>query len=288
MTNAPIASAEIQALLTFAVSLVATSRRVIARYRRRGFSTELKADASYVTEVDTAVERSLRTAIRRRFPGHGILGEEFASVNPEAAFRWILDPIDGTDNFAHGIPTFGTIIGLHHHGVPLVGVIDHPALKLTYSAGRGLGAFCNGKRIGVDDYAHIRGGHEIINTTAPDNLVKTGELYRLELIQRSFPNTRIYRDCFAHTRVFQGSAAAMVDMNLRLWDIAASQVLVEEAGGKFVCVREREAEGKIWFSVVFGRMSTVDTLLPFLAADHAGAVSASRYNRAASEAAPES
>ena len=116
-----------------------------------GFRKRLKADASYVTNADLAVERTLRALIGRRFPAHGIVGEEFPPVNAGAAFQWILDPIDGTLSFTHGIPYFGTIIALHHDGIPIVGVIDHPALGLCYSAGLGLGAWCNGRRLHVRD-----------------------------------------------------------------------------------------------------------------------------------------
>lgn len=257
-----------RAHLTFGLDLARKSGQFVRAAMARGFTTALKADASCVTEVDTAVEELLRAAILARFPGHGIVGEEFPPHRPEADFQWILDPIDGTENFARGTPTFGTIIGLHHRGVPVMGIVDHPALGLTYSAARGCGAWCNGRRISVDGYAHVH-GQEIIVTTAPENFEKSGEQAVLERIQHAFPNTRTYRDCFAHTRVYQGSADAMVDYNLNLWDLAACQVLVEEAGGRYVCTNERELAGKTYYSVVFGKAGVVERLLAVIAAETA-------------------
>lgn len=246
--------------LDFALGLIPRTRAAI-RSRLGGLTVEVKPDASLVTDADEAVEALLRETIAARFPGHGILGEEFGHTRPQAAFQWILDPIDGTDNLAHDIPTYGTIIALHHEGVPLLGVIDHPALDLTYSAVRGLGAFRNGQRLSIrtpDPAAAL--GREIIVTTAPENFARSQDVPLFNAICRAFPNLRVYRDCFAQTRAAQGSVGAMVEFNVKLWDVAAVPVLVEEAGGKYVCVREREGI----YSAVFGKAAVVDALLPLL------------------------
>ncbi len=254
---------QLRSYLTFGLSLAAEVRRTVDLFTN-GFKTEVKTDRSYVTEVDIAIERRLRDAITQRFPEHGVLGEELPPQNPGADYQWILDPIDGTDNFAHGIPTYGSIIGLHYRGAPIVGVIDHPALKLTYSAARGLGAFCNTQRVSVNDYADVRGGHDIICIAAPDNFVKSQGIDLLQRVQAQYHNTRTYRDCFAHTRAVHGNVAAMIDANLNRWDLAATQVLIEEAGGKYVCYDERTVDDKHYCSVVFGRAATVDALLTLL------------------------
>lgn len=253
---------EREVFLAFALDLARRSRREIEARLARGFAVELKADASLVTDIDKAVESLLRETIGARFPAHGILGEEFGHTRPQAAFQWILDPIDGTDNLAHDIPTYGTIIALHYQGTPLIGVIDHPALDYTYAAARGLGAFRNGQRLAMappDPSAPLV--REIVVTTAPENFARSQDLPLFEAIYRAFPNTRIYRDCFAQTLAAQGSVGAMVEFNVKLWDIAAVPVLVEEAGGKYVCVREREGV----YSAVFGKPAVVDALLPLLA-----------------------
>ncbi|MGH7702375.1 MAG: inositol monophosphatase family protein, partial [Gemmatimonadales bacterium] len=106
--SVPLPAAERRRFYQAALGFAAASRRVIRRRVAGGFRTRLKADASYVTDADLEAEQVLRSAIHRRFPEHGILGEEFEAVNPGAEFQWILDPIDGTLSFTHGIPFYGT------------------------------------------------------------------------------------------------------------------------------------------------------------------------------------
>jgi fructose-1,6-bisphosphatase/inositol monophosphatase family enzyme len=112
-----------------------------------GFGTRTKADRSLVTDVDRAVERRLRDLIDGWFPDHGVLGEEYAPSRPESPFQWVMDPLDGTEELVHGIPTYGTMLALFWRGRPLVGVIDHPPLDVRVHAGVGLGAYRNGVRI---------------------------------------------------------------------------------------------------------------------------------------------
>src|SRR6266705_260105 len=138
---------DIQRYHTAAGELADEARRITTRALERGFGVKTKADRSLVTEVDQAIERRMRELIDRWFPDHGVIGEEYPPTRPDSPFQWIIDPIDGTEEFVHGIPTFGTMLALHHRGVPLVGVIDHAALGLRVDAGVGLGAFRNGERI---------------------------------------------------------------------------------------------------------------------------------------------
>src|SRR5262249_2433591 len=100
-----------------------------------------------VTDVDHAIERRLRDRIERWFPDHGVIGEEYPPTRPASPFQWIIDPIDGTEELVHGIPTFGAMFALHHRGTGLVGVIDHAALDVCVNAALGLGAYRNGQRI---------------------------------------------------------------------------------------------------------------------------------------------
>lgn len=250
------------AYLTFGRALAAQARRVIAHYGR-DFKVSAKPDGSFVSEVDVAVERALRESIAARFPAHAVQGEELPATQTGAEFTWLIDPIDGTDNFVHGVPTYGCIIGLHRGDEPVMGVIDHPALNLCYSAARGLGAFCNERRIRVDDFAHVTGGEPIVALAAPANFLKTGELGLLERVQQLFPNTRGYRDCFAHTRVAQGSVAAMAEVNVSAWDLAATQVLIEEAGGVFIPVATPNGRAG-YVNAVFGDAAIVRRLAALL------------------------
>jgi fructose-1,6-bisphosphatase/inositol monophosphatase family enzyme len=123
------------------------ARRIAGPMLERGFVTETKHDTSPVTEIDRAIERRLRELIASQFPNHGVIGEEYPAHQPESQFQWILDPIDGTEELIHGIPTWGAMLALHHDGVPVVGLIDHLALDVRASAAVGMGAWRNGQRI---------------------------------------------------------------------------------------------------------------------------------------------
>src|SRR6266478_6624655 len=197
-----------------AVEMADEARRIVRAALERGFSVETKADASLVTDADRAVERRLRELLGRWFPDHGVIGEEYPATRPESAFQWIMDPIDGTEEFVHGIPTFGTMLALHHRGVPLVGVIDHAALDLRVDAGVGLGAFRNGQRIRLaaapvsQEPEHVR-----LALSARINFTRhIDEGHLFETVTRLYPNHRIYRSAYAHTVTITGAVDAMVDM----------------------------------------------------------------------------
>jgi fructose-1,6-bisphosphatase/inositol monophosphatase family enzyme len=226
-----------------------------------GFTKRLKADASYVTDADLAVERTLRGLIADRFSGHGIVGEEFPPVNAGAPFQWILDPIDGTLSFTHGIPFFGTIIAVHHEGVPIVGVIDHPGLGRCYSAALGLGAWCDGRRLRIRDVPISARSREVISASDRPRFVHCRRGQAFDRLMRIHPQVRGYADCIGHTLAAEGKIGATVDYGLRLWDIAATQILIEEAGGRFACVhRSRDAGGEV-FGIIAGKPSLVRWLV---------------------------
>lgn len=243
-----------------ALGFVQLSRAVIRRGRARGFRTRLKADDSFVTDVDLAVERGLRAAIRRAFPSHGILGEEFPPHHPEAEYQWILDPIDGTTSFKNGIPFYGTIIGLHYRGRPLVGVIDLPALDRCYSAGRGLGAWCNGQRLRIRDAAPRTVRREVISAGDRARFVMCGAGRAFDRLLREYPNARGYVDCIAHVFAAEGLTGAVVDYGIKLWDIAATELLIREAGGRYVeAYRSRGPEPRL-YGIIAGKPRVVRTL----------------------------
>jgi histidinol-phosphatase len=247
-----------------AVELAEEARRIVRPALERGFAVETKADASLVTDVDRGVEVRLRELIGRWFPEHGVIGEEYPPTRPDSAFQWIMDPIDGTEEFVHGIPTFGAMLALHHRGVPLVGVIDHPALDLRVNAGRGVGAYRNGRRIHLSDVPPGARPEKIrLALSARLNFTRhVDEGHLFEALTRRYPNHRIYRAAYAHTAVVTGGIDAMVDMHNQIWDLAPSQVLIEEAGGKYAVVRDFAApDGSRILSAVFGRPTVVDRLV---------------------------
>ncbi len=225
---------------------------------------ETKADDSLVTDVDRGVERRLRELIGRWFPDHGVIGEEYPPTRPDSAFQWIMDPIDGTEEFGHGIPTFGAVLALHHRGEPLVGVIDHPALDLRVTAGRGVGAYRNGQRIRLSDVPPDASPEQVrLVLSARLNFTRhVDEGHLFEAVTRRYPDHRIYRAASAHTAVVMGAADAMVDAHNHIWDLAPSQVLIEEAGGRYAVVRDFPApDGSRILSAIFGKPAVVDSLV---------------------------
>ncbi len=255
--------AEIERYLAAAMEMADEVRSMIKSFITAGFRIDRKQDQSFVTSADLEVEQRLREMIGSNFPEHGIVGEEFATINPHADFQWILDPIDGTEDFAHGVATFGTIVGLHYKQWPIVGVIDHPALDMRVSGAFGLGAFQNGSRIAPvsSESAPGDGGVRMVisaraNFTPYDN---SGPLF--DALVRRYPNHRIYRSCYGHTLAITGHADVMVEYGNHIWDLAASQILIEEAGGKYVTVQHlRLSDIETIYGAVFGRPALVDDI----------------------------
>jgi histidinol-phosphatase len=249
--------------------LAALARRTVSRYVAGHVRKRLKADQSYVTDADLRTELALRRAISRAFPSHGILGEEFPSVHADSAYQWILDPIDGTLSFTHGIPFFGTLIALQFHGRPVATAIDQPALGLRYTAGLGLGAYRNGRRVRLRDLD--RGeklDREVIASAERSRFARCGRAKRFDRLQRAHPVVRTYADCLGHTLAVEGRVGAMVDYGIRLWDIAASELLVREAGGRWVEVyRKPRAPRDAVYGVIFGKPRVVEWLLPLFRHD---------------------
>lgn len=262
--RAALDPAMIEGLRARALDLADEARAIVRAAVAGGFSVRHKPDGSFVTGVDLRVEERLRALLRAHHPDHGIVGEEGSPFNPAADFQWIMDPVDGTEDLVHRVPTFGTILGLHWRGQPVVGVIDHPLLDLRVSAAYGLGAFRDGERVHLADLAPAQlDGSERVCLSARANFVRHGDDGRcFDAVARAHPNHRIYRSCLGHALAATGAADAAVDWGNRVWDLAASRILVEEAGGRYVVVRDREVAGvgRV-LSAVFGKPRLVDRLV---------------------------
>lgn len=243
-----------------AEAIARETRAAVLAALAREVPHRLKADGSFVTDVDLHVEDLVRSRLREAFPDHGILGEERAEIASASDYLWVVDPIDGTHSLRHRIPLFGTLLALRCGERSILGVIDLPMLDRTYVGVEGMGAYRNGERIrvaDVEDPADLE--REVIATGERRQFVGAGKADGFDRLARAHGSVRTYCDCFGHALAIEGAVGAMVDYNLRIWDIAATEVLVREAGGLFRHVGRRgrpsPAEGK--YDVVFGKPTVV-------------------------------
>jgi histidinol-phosphatase len=214
--------------LAFANELADEADRIALSFFRGSFEVRTKVDRTPVTEVDVAIEKSIRAAVHERFPGDGVLGEE-GGAEGDASRRWIVDPIDGTKNFADGVQLWATLIALAVDDVPVVGVVSMPAIGERYEAARGGGARMNAEPIHVSradrvSRAFVLFGGMVDWLDGPD-------AHGVQQLMRNARRTRGFGDAWAHMLVARGSADVMLERELNTWDWAAVEVVVEEAGG---------------------------------------------------------
>jgi myo-inositol-1(or 4)-monophosphatase len=219
-----------------------------------------KSDGSPVTQADHEGEALIRVHLlsNATIGPLDILGEEEGLKGTGTRWQWIVDPIDGTRSFIHGIPLFGTLIALFdtQEHVPLVGVIHHPMLGLTYAAAKGQGTTCQGKVLHLSECVSIAEAIIGVGDFAQFSSAKREADYQHLLAMSGY--VRGYTDCFGHGLVISGGLGAMVDPALNLWDILATQVLIEEAGGVAV-LRPSRVSGKV--DAIFGSRSLVQYLV---------------------------
>ena len=189
---------------------------------RSGLTIETKPDLTPVTEADRAVEAELRRMLGDERPDDAILGEEQGAAG-SGSRRWLLDPIDGTRNYARGIPVWATLIALEDGGVVRLGMVSAPALARRWWAERGSGAFANGEPIRVSGVSEIE--ESVLSFPFEDDVPAVAT--------RAW-HTRGFGDFWAYMLVAEGGVDGTVDAaGVSEWDLAAMQVIVEEAGGRF-------------------------------------------------------
>jgi histidinol-phosphatase len=194
----------------------------LTRFHEHGLVVETKADLTPVTEVDRDVETAIVERLARERPDDGVLGEEHG-VRAGGRRRWIVDPIDGTRNYARGIPIWATLVALEEDGEMTLGVVSAPALGRRWWAERGTGAFADGDAIQVSAVDRIEDAVLCFQLEAAP----------AELVDRCW-HARSFGDFWAHMLVAEGAVDGAVDaVGVSLWDMAAVQVIVEEAGGRF-------------------------------------------------------
>jgi histidinol-phosphatase len=226
---------DLEALRAFGLELADAADAISLPAFLAGPEVSTKADGTPVTAADTAIEELIRDRVRRRFPTHGVLGEEFGDDSGGDGTRWIVDPVDGTANFARHIHVWATLIGVERDGELVASVVSAPALGQRWSATRGGGATTTlGGRtwpVRVSAVPRLEEAHLIHAGLSPFDDEGRGEGIR-EALRRSWRD-RGLGDFWGYMLVAQGSADVMVETGVSVWDLAGPALIVTEAGGQF-------------------------------------------------------
>lgn len=218
----------------FALELAEKAQELILQhYRSHTLGVESKDDASPVTVADKGAERLIRDGLAEKYPDDGILGEEYDDVEGTNAYRWILDPIDGTKPFIHGVPLFGTLIGIEFEGRMVAGVCRFPAMDEVVYATEGEGAWW---KIGKLDPVPAKASTETdlsnsrLMFTEPTSDRECGRDHVVPEMMKKVRMARGWGDCYGHMMVATGRAEISVDPRMSPWDIAALLPIVRESG----------------------------------------------------------
>lgn len=192
---------------------------------------ELKADATPVTAVDRAAEAAIRAYLASRAPDDAVLGEEHGETSGTSGRTWVIDPVDGTKLYAEGIPLWTTLIGLRVEGRAVLGVADAPALGVRYRATRGGGAWREDQRLSTSSVGAL--ADAFVGHSPLEEWMRGGDEGELREVAKAARSTRGLSDAWGHLLVAQGSMEAMIEHEpCFLWDWSATEVIVEEAGGR--------------------------------------------------------
>ncbi len=192
---------------------------------------DAKGDGTPVTVADRAAERFMREQIAERWPDDAVIGEEEADQSGTSGRTWIIDPIDGTKAFTHGVPLYTNLLALNDAHGPAIGVINVPAIGVTVWAGRGLGCFENGQPAHVNDRDRLDGGY--VSTSG----LGTWSDRDLLAVRATGAQMRTWGDGYGYALVATGRIEAMVDPVAAIWDVAPMPVILTEAGGRFTDLR---------------------------------------------------
>jgi histidinol phosphatase-like enzyme (inositol monophosphatase family) len=229
---------ELDRLIGFAHRLADLSGGVILpRFRMPQAMDDKSSGGAFdpVTEADRGAERVMREEISRHFPEHGIIGEEYGVHNPAADVCWTLDPIDGTRSFIMGLPIWGTLIGLSHHGRPIIGVMDQPFMAERFW-GDGTTSYYRRGSSGVPEPLRVSGcsqlGQAMVATTTPDMFRTPREQEALAALGRATRLMRYGGDCYNYCLLAMGHVDIVMECGLKSFDIAPLMPIIEGAGGR--------------------------------------------------------
>ena len=223
-----------ETLLATAHSLADRAGAVILPHFRTGFTIDHKGGDLFdpVTVADRDAEAAIRSGLAEAYPHHGILGEEFGALNPDAEYCWVIDPIDGTRSFIIGLPIWGTLIGLTRDGVPLLGLMDQPFTGERFIGGHG-GAYFrhDGAERGMRARACASLKDALLATTSTDFFTSAEEHHRFNELSRRVRLRRFGGDCYNYCMLALGQIDLVVEAGLNPYDILPLIPIIEQAGG---------------------------------------------------------
>lgn len=222
-----------QELINFANHLADISEPIAQKYFRVNNGEVAKDDDSPVTKADQEIEKIIRAEIEKKFPDHGIIGEEFGNKNTDADFVWVLDPIDGTSSFIIGRAIFGTLIALTYKGKAVLGIMNQPIAKERWTGIEGHGTFFQGKKISTRNCTEIS---DAVMCSASSFYFQNGEEKILQEISRRTKYQKIGGviyggDCYSYASIASGFVDIVIDSGLKIYDYAALIPIIENAGG---------------------------------------------------------
>lgn len=229
--------------LTLALYLADIADKVtLARFGASDLEITTKPDLTPVSDADTEVERQLREVLSTRRSGDAVLGEEFGGDTGDAARtgrQWVIDPIDGTKNFVRGVPVWATLISLIVDGTPVVGVVSAPGLARRWWAAEQMGAWAvfntnEARRISVSKVSDIADCS--ISLSSLEGWKKVGRRDELIALTDAAWRLRGYGDFWSYCMVAEGTVDVAAEPEVNLWDLAALDVLIREAGGRFTAL----------------------------------------------------
>ncbi|WP_158893794.1 histidinol-phosphatase [Amycolatopsis anabasis] len=206
-----------------------------ARFRALDLDVRRKPDRTPVTDADTAVEDAIRAVLAAERPGDGVAGEERGGSASGTGRTWVVDPIDGTKNFLRGVPVWATLIALVDGGAPVVGVISAPLLGRRWRAAAGAGAWVadasGDRRISVSGVSSLEDAY--LSTTDLNSWTEYHSREAYLALTEACWETRAFGDFWHYCLVAEGALDLAAEAVVNPWDVAAAQILVTEAGGRF-------------------------------------------------------
>ena len=218
-------------MINTAIEAAQKAGQLAYRYFKSQPKVTYKPDDSPVTRADIEAEKLIRKIITKKFPDHGIIGEELPPVNPNSRFQWVIDPIDGTRDFVRGSQFWATLLAVLKDNKPIIGIAFFPTLDELFIAEENKGCFFNGKRTKVSKISNLKDAYVALGSQLKHFADKNKAKQIIKISQKVQCTRNIA--AYGYSLLLTGRADGMLNANGGIWDFAAPAILVEEAGGRF-------------------------------------------------------